>query len=322
MVVFGVRLDSLFKNRKIYGNLPNFCKSLFFEDKKKCFSSQDINAKSNINKNDNNDCYDNNISETTDKYNVKIIKKIEKSILNEDHYNKTRNIERNNNDVFVNFEKNKFIENMNNTGKDYQIFKLKLKKYRPLIKNNNISVIHKDSISLPGFINLSKSFSEKRLNNLYLNNSPFKKKLKKKDDKRYLKRWNLPKAITFDKYSGRKTGRIEGKNRFDRIEASKNYYPNYNSIYSDMHKAYVHYDKDKKIDFQKIKTVATRKIICSSQKLVSNFLNNYSVINAIKEEKKKKKEERITKMKNKFGQFYKYLNNNKDIRELGLQMFQ
>ena len=54
MVVFGVRLDKLYKNRKLYGKLPKYCQNLFLDDKKNKYFSFNKDFDYFINNNINN----------------------------------------------------------------------------------------------------------------------------------------------------------------------------------------------------------------------------------------------------------------------------
>lgn len=319
MVVFGVRLDKLYKNRKLYGKLPKYCQNLFLNDKQHKYFSFNKDFDYFINNNINNSFQISNSSNTKKKF-----KKIPKRIINNKNLSEKKNKNLNDNDVFIDFERNNFVDNVNNTGKDFLLFKIKLRKYNPFNNKSNISPSHNIKSFSPGHISMNKTSLEKEmiLRNLYLNISPFKKQLKKYEDSQYLKKWNLPKAMTFDKISGRVPKKTKSLIKFDKIQGTKNYFPNYKSIFSDLSKNYVRYGKDKKAYFQNIKSGLTRKTICNSQKLFNNSLSNYSVINTIEEEKRKKKEEKIKKMKNMFGQLYQYLDNDKNINKLKLQMFQ
>ena len=314
MIVFGERLDNIYKKRKLYGKLPIYCQNLFPEESNnKYFSFDNING------------------------NLKNINFSDSSIKNNNLNNikKTRNniIEINKRNAFIDFEKNKFVDNINNTGKDFLYFKIKLRKINPFrgdlkevdieSKKNNKSFSLKN-INLNRTNNISKRNKEKEenLNNLYLNKSPFKKKINLNEEKKYIKKWNYPRAIiTFNKISGREKTKINSRLKSYKIEGTKNYSPNYSCIFSNTAKTYINYGKNRKKDFQKNKSVLTRKIICNSRKLFNNLGDNYNIINLIMEEKRKKKEEKIKKMKKIFGDFYDFWENNKNFDKLGLENF-
>ena len=317
MVVFGVRLDKLYKNRKLYGKLPKYCENLFLDDKKHKYFSFNKDIDYFINNNINNSFQISNSS------NTKKFKKIQKRIIDNGNQSEKKIRNLNDNDVFIDFERNNFVDNINNTGKDYHLFKIKLRKYNPFNNKSNISSFNNIKSFSPAQINMNKTNLEKEmaLRNLYLNNSPFKKQIKKYEDRHYLKKWDLPKAMTFDKISGRVPKKTKSVIKFDKIEGTRSYFPNYKSIFYDLSKNYVRYGKDKKAYFQNIKSGVTRKTICNSQKLSNNSGSNYSVINTIKEEKRKKKEEKIKRMKNMFGQLYEYIDSDKNINELRLKCY-
>ena len=315
MKVFGLKLDNIYKNRKLYGKLPNYCQNLFPEESKyKCVLLNNSYLKSIKNKKSINSQKKTNSLST-------------KNILKNNTEIKARNTI-NEKDIFIDFNKNNFIDNANNTGKDYLYFKIKLRKINPLKKENNVKYIinlkrkNKSSFSFSNINltqnknNISKIYSKKEkhkiLNNLHFNISPLKKKAKIYDEKKYEKKWNSPKAFTFDKVSGRKKIGINNRIKNSRIEITKNYNPNYNYIYSDTSKSFVKYDKNNVKNFQKTKSGIIRKTICN-YKNVFHSSENYNIINAIIEEKKKIKEEKIKKMKKKFGNFYDYWENRKYI---------
>ena len=316
MIVFGERLDHIYKKRKIYGKLPKYCQNLFPEESKyKYFSYDNINSKNFL---------DSSIMNND----LNIKKQIKK-----DNIKKTRNniIDINKRNVFIDFEKNNFVDNINNTGKDFLYFKIKLRKMNPLknehkddneSKNNNKSYSYKNII-LNKTNNILKIPKEKEdnLNNLYLNKSPFKKIVNLKDEKKYIKKWNHLNGITFNKITGREKKKINSRLKSDKIEGAKNYFPNYSCILSDTSKTYVSYGKNRKKDFKKIKSGVARKIICNSRKLFNNLGDNYNIINFILEEKRKKDEEKMKRIKKMFGDFYDYWENKKNFDKLGLEMF-
>lgn len=309
MIVFGERLDRLYKKRNIYGKLPKYLENLF--------------SNSNYNNSINN-----SIDMVKNRYTY-LPKVLSNSFLHKSpriDNNKTRNIEIDNKNVFIDFEKNKFVDNINNTGKDYYLFKIKLKKIIPLKYQNPKTIMTNEKIRaysfspkiLNKYINQPKTTTNKvdnliSLNNLYLNNSPFKKKLKM-DKKQYIKKWNYPKSIKFDKISGR-----DRKANFrinNQIESEKNYCPNYNSIFANTTKTFVNYGRDIKNYFQNSKSWMTRKVICNKRKLFNNLSDNYIIINEIQEEKKKKKEEIIKKKRKIYGPLYDFFENNENNKNI------
>ena len=323
--IFGKRLDKIYIKLKLQGKLPPyFCNLQLDNSNLKTFYN---NLKSISNRKNNNLThlsYDSKIKHLT---NEKSEKKQKKKI--------------DNSNIFINFNKNKFVENINNTGKDYLLFKIKLRKNNPYknkayeinsslssdylsLNKNNINFNKTSSYGKKAFSKNSsnKVVTEKNslfINTLYNNNYPFTQKGKVFKEKKYRKKWDLPKALSFDKLRGR--DEIKIKRKFTNIQGTKNYSPNYNSIFLDTSKTYVHYGKNVKTDCQNKKSDITRKTICNYRKLVDG-LGNYSVINLIKEEQRKKKEKRMKKMKELFGQFYEFIDNDKKINKLKLQMFE
>ena len=328
--IFGKRLDKIYIKLKLHGKLPPYFCNLQLENSNlksfynniKCISNRKNNNLTLLS-------YDSKIKQlTNEKSEIIQKKKIDNS------------------NIFINFNKNKFVENLNNTGKDYLIFKIKLRKNNPYkSKYNEInSSLSSDYLTLNKNKGKNKNIfnkttsNEKKLffknstnkvlpekdslfiNTLYSNNYPFRKKTKVFKEKQYRKKWDLPKALSFDKLSGREEIKI--KRKFTNIQGKKNYTPNYNSIFMDTSKTFVHYGKNIKTDFQNKKSDVTRKTICNYKKLIESFGSNYSVINLIKEERRKKKEKRIKKMKELFGQFYEFIDNDKKINKLKLQMFE
>ena len=123
---------------------------------------------------------------------------------------------------------------------------------------------------------------------------------------KYQKKWNLPKTIIFDKIVGRydkdnKKGKIF---EFDRI---KEYSPNFDLVENNSKRSLVNYGKSKEMMLKNLKINSTRKLISNLHNLVKNP-NSYSVIDIIKRDKEKRKEEKICKLKEKFGQFYELAN--------------
>jgi len=324
--LFDKKLDKIYIRLKLHGKLPPYFCNLQLENSSlKSFYNNIISISNRKNNNLTHLSYDSRIKHLTNK---KSEKKQKKKIVNSN--------------IFINFNKNKFVENENNTGKDYLLFKIKLRKNNPyknkineinsslslnyLTLNKNKNIFNKTSTNRKhiSFKNsLDKIVKEKDslfINTLYSNNYSYRKKPKVFKEKNYKKKWDLPKALSFDKLSGREQVII--KRKFTNIQGTKNYTPNYNSIFLDTSKTFVHYGINAKTDFQNKKSDMTRKTICNYKKLIESLGSNYSVINLIKEERKKKKEKRMKKMKELFGQFYEFIDDNKKINKLRLPMFE
>ena len=324
--IFGKRLDKIYIKLKLHGELPPFFSNLQLENSNLKSFYNNIKCISNRR--------NNNLTHLS--YESKI-----KHLRNEKSERKQKK-KIDNSNIFVNFNKNKFVENINNTVKDYLLFKIKLRKNNPnknktyeinsslssyyLSLNKNKNKFNKtSSIEKKLFFknSMNKVLPEKDslfINTLYSNNYPFRKTAKVFKEKKYRKKWDLPHALSFDKLSGRDEKKT--KRKFTKIQGTKNYTPNYNSIFLDTSKTFVHYGKNVKTDFQNRKTDMTRKTICNYRKLIDSLGSNYSVINLIREERRKKKEKRIKKRKELFGQFYEFIDNDKKINKLKLQMFE
>jgi len=119
----------------------------------------------------------------------------------------------------------------------------------------------------------------------------------------YKKKWDLPKSIIFDKIVGRYDNNNK-KGKVIEISGIKNYFPNYNSIFIDNKKSFVHYGKNKEMMLKNLKIETTRKLISNLHNLMNSPTNSYKVMDIIARDKQKKKEEKINKLKKKFGQYY------------------
>ena len=311
MVIFAERINRLYKNPSIYGKLPSYCQNLFPDySTYKYYSSN--NSADNIDKK-----YFNSPRLSID-YNKFKMKQI--------NFLKTRNTKIKNEDAFIDFENNKFIENSNNTGQDFNIFKFKLEKKNPFKNKSQINIFSNEKIKSSSFIknyfkknskNNPKPISNKLeiLNNLYRNNSPFKKIIKNFDNNNYIKKWDSPKSIRFDKISGREDKRINIKVN-NRIEGDKDYCPNYNSIFCDTSKSYINYSSDIKKYCKKFKSGITRKIICNYRKLLNNSSDTYNIFNVVMEEKKQENEEKIKRKRKIYGPLYDFLENNDNVKRI------
>ena len=173
------------------------------------------------------------------------------------------------------------------------------------IKNNSSKNLINTNINSYNQVNLKRNNSSSYMvrNDEYFNKYNLKKKLPIKLYK-YKKKWNLPKSILFDKISGRYDKRNK---RFIEVKGTKNYFPNYNCIYCDNTKSYVHYGKNKDLILKNLKIDITRKLISNLHNLMNSPTNSYSVIEVITKEKQKKKEEKINKLKEKFGPYYELI---------------
>jgi hypothetical protein len=128
---------------------------------------------------------------------------------------------------------------------------------------------------------------------------------------KYKKKWDLPKSIVFDKIVGRYDS---GNKRFKELKGTKNYFPNYNYIFNDNNKCYVHYGNNKEILFKNLKIDLTRKLISNSHNLMNSPTNSYNVIEQIKIHEQKRKQEKIDKLKEKYGPYYELIGKKQKIQ--------
>ena len=116
----------------------------------------------------------------------------------------------------------------------------------------------------------------------------------------------MPKTISFDKIVGR-YDQDNKKRKIAELDRIKEYSPNFDLVENNSKRSLVNYGKSKEIILKNLKINSTRKLISNLHNLVNN-LNSYSVIDIIKKDKQKRKEEKISKLKEKFGQFYELAN--------------
>ena len=190
-------------------------------------------------------------------------------------------------------------------------------------KNNNNTVNEKESNNVTNSNNVSRNSPQAKLTsknakssfNLLISNLISRKnsgRERKSSGKKYNKKWDLPKAISFKKISGRYK---ENKNllKYCMLERIKDYSPNYGSVLCYGQKAFVQYGKDNEKEFKNFKINMTRKVICNN-KVLNNYGSNYNIINIIKEEEEKKKKRKIKKLGHLFNieeQFNYFINKNK-----------
>lgn len=221
---------------------------------------------------------------------------------------------KNNNISFLSNNKKPFIEFNkqftlnNNSVDDSNIF---------LKSNKNKSPMNKKIIKK--LLNINMNTKNKSNNHKDMKRSISSLIIRDKNDKnnsiiktpikfyKYQKKWNSPKAISFDKI----IGRYDNKKKNNEIKGEKNYFPNYEAIYNDNKKSLVSYGNNKGILLKKFKINSTRKLISNLHDLINSQSNSYRVIDINKKEKIKRFEEKIEKLKEKFGQFYEIAKKNK-----------
>ncbi len=169
--------------------------------------------------------------------------------------------------------------------------------------NNNDSV--RPKIIIKSNINNNNQSIKRNNSSLLIGNNDDSNKSKRMIKLiKYKKKWDSPKSVLFDKVVGRYD---LGHKRFTEIKGTQNYFPNYNAIYSDNNKSYVHYGKNKEVLFKNLKVELTRKLICNSHNLMNSQTNSYNVIDLIKKHKQKVKQEKLNKLKEKYGPYYEFI---------------
>ena len=319
MIVFGVDINKFYKEIQLLGKLPKFCDNLrmkptdklfmkYFESKIENTNEVNTDINNNINQNNNKNKRQLKKEELTNlierltkispKKKLKKLKKIhlfESIKLNKEIFNLSDRLP----------SPTKILEKLNEDTNS--IIRKKKRIYHRNILN--ISRTDKQNIETSSINNLSISKIDKQ-QNLSLQN---------KNRNEYVKKWNLPKIIKFDKILGREKNKSKNPNKFKSMEVAKRYYsPNFNYIYSD-NNSYVNFSPNEK-SFNKIKLNLTRKIIFNHEMLSNSSSKNLFLIDAINKEKKKKKELKLKKLKEKYGKLFEFLNYdiNKNKLELSL----
>ena len=277
-------------------SLPNIDNKNF-----KSFETNDTNRVPNISlrNNSNNSC--NNLLSNKEKkalINLKINKSNISRLLN----GKNNSKEMSENFSFINKSNSNNLLLKNN--RDLSPIKKNInKKPLNLVLNSEIKNTIKRSIS--SFVKRKNSNSKDNDNddntNRIIKHETTRKLIK------YQKKWNLPKTVSFDKIVGR-YDKDNKKAKVAELSRVKQYSPNFDSIEHNYKKSLVNYGKSKEIIFKNFKINSTRKLISNLHNLVNKPCNSYSVIDIIKKDKQKRKEEKINKLKEKFGQFYKLAN--------------
>ena len=217
-------------------------------------------------------------------FNIKIKKKKIKNLLGGFNFNKNKN------NLFQKGDKYSSLKNNSDSCSNN--------------KSDNNNDINESPLNKNRDIKRASSLIIKKDGNLTLYNYNNKKKMPIKLNK-YKKKWDSPKTILFDKNVRRDD--FNKKKKFCEMEGTKSYFPNYNSIFIDNNKSFVSYGKNKDILFKNYKIGCNRKLITNRRKLDNSPLNSYIVMDIINEEKKRKEEEKINKLKEKFGEFYELL---------------
>jgi len=303
MYIFGVDIDKFCEDIKLFKNLPEFCDNLvpnternrsrIIEPFEKINDDIDINNKKNK-------------KHLTKIKICKIVERLTKVKPKKKETNKLRlsHFFRNNNlsDILpsLSFSAKASDNNPNSVIK-------KIKKKSSFINRFNLSTRDKKSFDT-SYFNNSKVFHEKKtIKNNY------------KDD--YIKKWDLPKIFKFDQTLGREKIKAKNPYKFSYMEIPKrSYSPNFDYIYSYNSYNYVNYSPDYKKDFNKVKSILTRKAICNSEMMRNGSSKRLYLMDAINDEKKKKIKLRNIKIKEKYGELFEYINFGKSKQKLKISV--
>ena len=209
---------------------------------------------------------------------------------------------------------NRAKSNMNSNKKNFSSDNLSLSNSKKNINiTNENETIDKDIINKNKKILSSKSKSSQSIfiSNLDLRSARNSGKSRSPKNRKYRKKWNLPKIIRFDKITGRYK---ENKNpiKFQAFERMYDYSPNYELLSFNDKKAYVRLGVEKKMQFKNYKINITRKYLCNHRNIINNSGDFYNILKIIKEEKEKRDKIK-SKLEKKFNivQEYNYYKKNK-----------
>ena len=310
MIIFGMNIDKFPEDIKLFGKLPEFCDNLFIgheKKKNKNFIEQ----------------YDKIIEDINNNSNNRLKRNYKKMEINK---------------IVERLSKNQPRKYKNKSKKEYFIKSNNINLSRILSSsfsfstkssNNNTNIINyrsrrkrkfNDSLNLS--IQEKKSLNESYINNLSTSkNNQEKKPTRKQNNFEYIKKWDLPKILKFDKIVGRQKEKPKNPNKFKYMEVvRRSYSPNYDYIYSYNSFSYVNYCPDIKNDFNKVKINLTRKAICSFERMRNSSSKGLYLIDFINNEKKKKKELKLKKIKEKYGKLLDFLNYDKIRDKLKLSL--
>lgn len=159
------------------------------------------------------------------------------------------------------------------------------------------------------FSSKSKSSQNIFLANIDIRSVSSRGRKRKENGKKYKKKWNLPKIMSFDKITGRYK---KNKNpiKFHEFERMYDYSPKYDVVKFNDQKVYLNLGLEKNIKFKNYKINITRKYLCNRRNLINSSGDYYNILRVLKEEKEKK-----NKIKSELGkkfniiEEYKYYNN-------------
>lgn len=211
-----------------------------------------------------------------------------------------------------NFSNNaKFLRN-SRAKSNISINKNKLSSDNLSLSNESKNEKEKNNIKINKIKKKILSSKAKSSHNIFISNLNIRDDLnsgkeRKINEKKYRKKWDLPKVINFDKITGRYK---ENKNPIKHhvCERAYDYSPNYELILFNDKKAYVKMGKDNKNKFKNYKINITRKYLCNHINIINNSGNFYNILKILKEEKEKKDKQK-EKLEKKFNilEVYNYL---------------
>ena len=310
MYIFGVDIDKLYEDIKLYKNLPEFCHNLMPRAENNNNNSKIIHSYDQIN----DDYNESTINSKKNHHKKKDINKIVERLTKV----KTKKKEKNELKIDLFFKNNNlsgilpFLSSFSTKdSNNNKILTIKrIKKKRAFRNNFNLSLHEKKDFNTSYYNNLSNS---KIIQD--------KSTIKTNDKNEYIKKWNLPNIFKFDKFTGREKEKPKNPNKFKYMQVAKRIYsPKYNYIDSSSSNSRVNYSPDYKKDFNKVKTNLTRKIICNSERMRNSSSERLYIIDIINDEKRKKRESKIKKIKEKYGKLYDFLNYDKNRHKLKLSL--
>ena len=313
MYIFGVDINKLYEDVKLFQNLPEFCDNL--KQKTEIINMIKVNKSSETKIDD--------LNSGSNK-NKKIIKKIKipKLFLRISNKSEKKTKEsgklkldpifKNNNlsDILPSISCSSQVTDNTNITNQKAFHNKSMKKI--LFKNAliNTSIQNK---------NISETSVFNRLSAVKINQK--KNIIKKINTRQYTKKWNLPKVVKFGLLTGRGGENTKKSFKFKYIDEAKQIYsPNYNYIYANNSYNFVNYSPGCKNDFNKMKFSIARKAICNYERMRNCSSDSLFVLDAMKNAKKKKREMRIKKLKEKYEGLFDFLNFDKNKHKFNLSL--
>ena len=307
MIIFGVDIDKFHEEIKLLGKLPKFCHNLLL--------------KSIDNYADKFDIFEDNVNiHTINNINKKRLKRNEVSKLIE-RLTKVKPKKKHNKIKFDLFLKNNIIIDK----RDISPYSLSFSSRESNKEKNIVNVKMKQKKLHRNIFNISSS-EKKNFVSCYINNlrqsriNESKISLQKSNKNEYIKKWNLPKIIKFDKLIGREKEKPKNPYKFKKMEVAKRFYsPKFDYRYTSNSFSFVNYTPNYIKDFNKVKSHLTRKTICNSEKMSNSSSKRLYLFDIINDEKRRKEQLQIKKMKEKYGRLFEFLNY--DVNRHNLRLF-